>query len=99
MKKKKSSSEVRKKKKVHNKNKYIFVMMLIALIMLIVSGVVLYLNYCDQKLLSNIKKHYGNQVIMVNDAKLYDHNENKYDLNGRTSISLCRCGASEVIEH
>ena len=43
--------------------------------MLIVSGVVLYVNYCDEKLLTNIKKHYGNQVIMVNDAKLYDHNE------------------------
>lgn len=75
MKKKKSSSEVKKKKKVHNKNKYIFIIMLIALIMLIVSGVVLYVNYCDEKLLTNIKKHYGNQVIMVNDAKLYDHNE------------------------
>lgn len=31
----------------------------------------------------------------LGDIELYDHNNNKFDLNGRTAISLCRCGASE----
>ena len=29
------------------------------------------------------------------DFEIYDQNGNKYDLAGRTAISLCRCGQSQ----
>ena len=31
---------------------------------------------------------------MEGDLEIYDANGNKYDLSGRTMISLCRCGQS-----
>ena len=38
----------------------------------------------------------NNGSIRVNgDFELYDHDGNKFDLAGRTAISLCRCGASK----
>ena len=30
------------------------------------------------------------------DFEIFDHDGNKYDLAGRTSISLCRCGMSKT---
>ena len=98
MKKKKSSSEVKKKKKVHNKNKYIFIIMLIALIMLIVSGVVLYVNYCDEKLLTNksseqyFKVKNTNYYIYYNDVKkvdkkMEDNFSNKYLVFNKNVVS------------
>jgi len=33
-------------------------------------------------------------VRLEGDFEIFDQNENKFDLAGRTAISLCRCGHS-----
>ena len=33
-------------------------------------------------------------IRIEGEFELYDQNGNKFDLSGRTAISLCRCGAS-----
>ena len=33
-------------------------------------------------------------IRVEGDFELYDQNGNKFDLGGRTTISLCRCGLS-----
>jgi len=34
-------------------------------------------------------------IKVEGDFEIYDQNGNKYDLAGRTAISLCRCGHSK----
>jgi CDGSH-type Zn-finger protein len=43
---------------------------------------------------TKIKVNANGSIRIEGDIELYDHNDNKYDLSGRTAISLCRCGAS-----
>ncbi len=44
---------------------------------------------------TKIKVNAHGSIRIEGDFELYDHNNNKYDLNGRSAVSLCRCGASE----
>ncbi len=41
-----------------------------------------------------VVKNHGS-IRVEGDFELYDMNGNKFDLAGRTSISLCRCGQSK----
>ena len=34
-------------------------------------------------------------IRIEGDFELFDHDGNKFDLSGRTAISLCRCGGSK----
>lgn len=39
----------------------------------------------------------SNSAILVEgDFEIVDANGNKYELNGREKVSLCRCGLSEI---
>lgn len=38
----------------------------------------------------------NSSIRIEGDFELYDMNGTKYDLAGRTKISLCRCGLSET---
>ncbi len=40
-----------------------------------------------------VKSH--GSIRVEGDFELYDMNGNKFDLGGRTAISLCRCGQSK----
>jgi CDGSH-type Zn-finger protein len=42
-----------------------------------------------------IVKSHGSIRVEGDDFELYDINGNKFDLAGRTKISLCRCGQSK----
>ena len=44
---------------------------------------------------TKIKINASGSIKVEGDFELFDHNGNKYDLNGRTAVSLCRCGVSE----
>lgn len=44
---------------------------------------------------TKIKINAHGSIRVEGDFELYDHNNNKFDLSGRTVVSLCRCGASE----
>ena len=46
--------------------------------------------------MSTIIKIKSNGSIRIEgDFKIVDANDNEYNLNGRTAISLCRCGQSK----
>ena len=61
------------KKRVSNKKKkvVIIISVIISIILIAALGIFLYLKYQDNKLLENIKDHYGSSIEVINDTKLY----------------------------
>lgn len=63
---------MRIKKDKSKKRVIIIISIIIFVILIAVLGVFLYLKYEDNKLLNNIKEHYGNSIEVINDTKLYN---------------------------
>lgn len=70
------SNDLKRKIKVNKKdNRKVFIIVIVAAIILLVClGFFFYHNFCDEKLLKDIKNHYGKSVIVLNDTNIYDKN-------------------------
>ena len=54
------------------KRKKTFILMIIFLLLSTTLGILIYLDYCDKKLLKSIKNHYSTNVILKKNSGIYN---------------------------